>query len=541
MVGFDTMKFRVFAVLALILLSFFSFKLGNRPLATPDEGRYVEIPREMVVSGDWLTPRLNGVKYFEKPPLFYWCEAVAIKIFGAQQEWAMRLIVVLFAAIGCLATYLVGQRYYGERVGFLSAIILSTSILYFCLSRLIILDMAVSVLVTLGFYSFYTALQHPTTSKYRRIWYYAFYACCALGVLTKGIMTLAILGPAIVLWAISTKHWQNLWPAYLPTGILLFLTIAAPWHILVSLKNPEFAHKYFIVEHFLRYTSTVHLRYQPAWFFIPILLVGFLPWTSLLPQSICNAYKDNSNTLNRFLLIWSGWVLLFFSLSNSKLIPYILPAFPPLSLLIANYVVHMKEVKKQAIGFSSLCLILAMVGIFSEYFFPELTAEKAALKPYIYTLCVVFLGCGGLAYFSARHLLSIMTVAGVSTAIVLCLASPFMQRPSLKPLIDIINTYRYPEDKVISLMSYYQDLPVYTNQIVTVVEARGELEFGTTVEDTSKWMISEKEFLKLWKQKKQGKLWVIGRQSEIEAFTKRHAGFKYKTISHDSGNLLITR
>ena len=90
-------------------------------------------------------------------------------------------------------------------------------------------------------------------------------------------------------------------------------------------------------------------------------------------------------------------------------------------------------------------------------------------------------------------------------------------------------------------MSYYQDLPVYTNQIVTVVEARGELEFGTTVEDTSKWMISEKEFLKLWKQKKQGKLWVIGRQSEIEAFTKRHAGFKYKTISHDSGNLLITR
>jgi len=243
-----------------LLAIWFSLFLGNRPYATPDEGRYVEIPREMVVTGDYVTPRLNGVKYFEKPPLFYWIQAANIKIFGLH-EWAMRLSCLLFGLVGCVATYLFGRRFYGPHVGLAACIILATSPLYYALSRLIILDMAVTTLLTLSLFSFLMTVYTPPAFQ-RRLWAWAFYGFSSLAVLTKGLMALAISGPVILIWALSTGRWKDLWPAYIPSGALIFFAITAPWHILASIENPEFAHKYFIVEHFLRYTTSLHLRSQ---------------------------------------------------------------------------------------------------------------------------------------------------------------------------------------------------------------------------------------------------------------------------------------
>ncbi len=147
------LEMRDLITLTVLICLLFTFMLGNRPLSVPDEGRYVEIPREMVASGNYLTPRLNGVKYFEKPVLFYWLEAFSIKLFGLN-EFTLRLWPALFALFGCLAVAVAGARLFGRRTGLLSAVVLATSLLYYGLSRAIILDMPVSILLTLALLSF---------------------------------------------------------------------------------------------------------------------------------------------------------------------------------------------------------------------------------------------------------------------------------------------------------------------------------------------------------------------------------------------------
>jgi len=521
-------------LLSCLLIFLFTFQLDNRPFATPDEGRYVEIPREMVASGNYLTPRLNGVKYFEKPPLFYWLQAGAIKAFGLE-EGPMRLWVVFFGLMGCLATYAFAKAHFGRPVALLSSFILGTSVLYFCLGRLIILDMPVSVLVTLILYSFYQGFQAEAGPS-RRFWFYCFSSCCALGVLTKGIMALAIPGPVIVLWLTLTGQWGKVLPLYLPTSLILFSLIAVPWHVLVSLQNPEFAYKYFIVEHFLRYTTDVHLRYQPIWFFIPILIVGFLPWTAFLPKAIRAAWTERSNPLNSYLLLWAGWVFVFFSISNSKLIPYILPLFPPMAILVGKY---LTEVRKGFHGYSLFSIFLCAAGFVIVSFFPELLAEKQNLLKYVYGLMGLFFTSACFIYFIPKHKIASVSVTAVAVLLTLIHAAPFMQRPSVKPLTEIIQAHRQPGDRIVSFMSYYQDLPVYTTGIVTVVEAKGELEFGTTVQDTTAWMIKEEQFLNLWSQNQ--KIWAVGRKTELERFQKRHPDFVCQIVAEDSGNILFTQ
>ena len=152
--------------LTLLFAPIYFLFLGNRPFATPDEARYVEIPREMLATGDWITPRLNGVKYFEKPPLLYWIEAFFQYVFGLK-EWAMRLPIVLFGLTGILSTYAFGQRVFNRQVALISAFILGSSCIYFVMSRLIILDMTVSLFVTLSLFCFYSAQQEATETKRR--------------------------------------------------------------------------------------------------------------------------------------------------------------------------------------------------------------------------------------------------------------------------------------------------------------------------------------------------------------------------------------
>lgn len=535
--------------LSCLLIFFFTFQLGNRPFATPDEGRYVEIPREMVATGDYLTPRLNGIKYFEKPPLFYWLQASNIKMFGIQ-EGPMRLWIAFFAFIGCLATYAFGKTNFDRTTGIFSAFVLASSVLYFSLSRLIILDMPVSILVTLILYSFYQGFEAESGTK-RRLWFYCFSISCALGVLTKGIMALAIPGPIIVIWLTVIGEWKRVLPVYLPTSLLLFLLIAAPWHILVSLKNPEFAYKYFIVEHFMRYTTDVHLRYKPIWFFIPILIAGFLPWTAFIPASIMDAWKNRASSLNSYLLIWAGWVFAFFSISNSKLIPYILPMFPAMALLIGKSLrdIWLDRGKGKLYIYNSFfCITLCLLGCGIINYFPQLLEEKIELLYYIHILMAIFLINGVLTFIfaqifklhsSQRVLISMLCISSIAILFTLINAAPYIQRPSIKPLAEIIQAQKQLGDKVVSFMAYYQDLPVYTRQTVTVVEAKGELEFGTTVEDTSSWMIKEEQFLKLWHEKQ--RVWGIGRKAELDRFQNLYPNFKYKIIANDSGNILFTQ
>ena len=269
------MRLRDIILLTVLTSLFFGLFLGSRPLSVPDEGRYAEIPREMAVTGDWVTPRLNGVKYFEKPPLVYWFTALSIKLFGLS-EWSVRLAPALFSLLGCLSVYAAGTIFYGRRAGILSAIVLATSVLYYALSRTLILDMPVTALLSLSLCSFLIGLREPDGWK-RRALLYVFYAGCGLTMLTKGLIGIVIPGMIIFVWMLVMNQWSILRSLYLPSGIALFLLVAAPWHILVQRANPEFFQFYFIHEHFERYLTKVHARYKPFWYFIPVLAGGSSP------------------------------------------------------------------------------------------------------------------------------------------------------------------------------------------------------------------------------------------------------------------------
>jgi 4-amino-4-deoxy-L-arabinose transferase-like glycosyltransferase len=510
-------------LLAAVLFStLFGILLGNRPLAVPDEGRYVEIPREMVATGDYVTPRLNGVKYFEKPVLFYWLESLSIRLFGLR-EFTLRLWPALFAVIGCLAVYAGGRRLYNRRTGLIAAAVLSTSMLYYALSRAIILDMPVTALLTLALLSFLVGSREPA-GWLRRLLLYGFYVFAALAVLTKGLI--GILIPVLVIgsWILLLGQRRMLRDLYLPTGLALFLAVAAPWHILVDRANPEFFNFYFIHEHFLRYLTKIHSRYQPAWFFIPVLLVGLFPWTAFLVQAVrfnlpksWRGRHEHGDAL--FLLLWAGLVFLFFSASSSKLVPYILPVLPPLALLIGRYLASAwtsREAPEFHAGIAavSLAMLLFAAALIALPFFVPMP-QVLALGNYP-ALVAALLGVVAVSTWlldrtrGIRWSLPALAVGMAVLLIALNATAGRVQDRSVKPLAEVLKQRLKPGDEVASYLTYYQDLPVYLERRITVVDWSGELEFGMSVEDTSGWMIRSAEFWKRWQ-----------RPARIYVFTKR--------------------
>jgi 4-amino-4-deoxy-L-arabinose transferase-like glycosyltransferase len=327
----------LFALVAAFALLWFC-NLGYRHLIKPDEGRYAEIPREMVASGDWLTPRLNGYKYFEKPPLQYWATAVSFAAFGTN-EWTARLWTGLTGFLGVLLVYWAGKRLFAPPAGLLGAAVAGSSLLYAIVGHILTLDMSLTFFMSASMFAFALAQQGPGDAARRR-WMLLAWASAALAVLTKGLVGLVLPAGAVAAYVLLHRDWKLLSRLELVRGGLLFLALAAPWFVMVSLANPEFPHFFFVREHVERFLTKEHGRYQPAWYFLPILLVGILPWIVSLFPALRGAWARTAPAgfqTRRFLLLWCAVVFVFFSASDSKLPAYILPLFPALSLLIGEH------------------------------------------------------------------------------------------------------------------------------------------------------------------------------------------------------------
>lgn len=432
-----------FLFLSLIIGTLFFIFLGSRPLFVPDEGRYAEIAREMVVSGNYLTPYLNGIEYFEKPILFYWLGAVFIKAFGVNL-WAVRSINALLGLLGCLLTYFATRKLYGRAAGLWAAIILATSPLYFVMAHTVSLDLPVTVFLSMTLTSFLLAIREPLGLK-RRGYLYLSAITAALAVLTKGLIGIVFPGLIIASWIMLLNEWRVLKRIYLVSAFLLFLIVAAPWHYLVGKAHPEFYYFYFVEQHFLRYTQSDVGHYQPIWFFIPWLIVGFFPWIIFIINTIKSSLPitwklRHSAQSELFFLLWVGIIFTFFSFSKSKLIPYILPMFPPLAILTGRYV--------------------------------ALLCERTGFKKILIMLCA-------LTYLSLIGLI---------------LAAPHFDTRTILPLARIIKSESKPHDEVICYNQYYQDLPFYIERRVSIVNWHNELSFGMQHQDTSTWMINTTQF-----------------------------------------------
>jgi len=541
----------------LLALSFgviFFIGLGDAALVNPDEGRYAEIPREMVASGDYVTPRLDGVLYFEKPPLLYWMVAGMLRLFGPQ-EIAMRAPAAFFALAGVLVVYGVGRWLYGRVAGLAAALVLGSSLLYFALGRILLIDMVVSVLMCAALFCFLLGVREPAGIR-RRWFFYGLYASAALATLAKGLIGFLVPGAVMFSWLLVFNQWRRLRPFYLPTGLLLFLAIAVPWHVLAAQRNPGWAHFYFVREHWERFTTTEHGRTAPWWFFVPVVLLGLFPWTGCLWGALRSALaggwsKRSQNADAWFLVTWAAFVFLFFSKSQSKLIPYILPVFPPLALLIGRWLGRVWEEGAAAplrLAARIFGVMAAALGaaIAISLLRPDIIGDRAqlqALRPSGLVAAMALL-CGGavVPWFCAGERLRSMLIAVAASVgslyLVLADAQENIARPGTKELASYVRNHAQPDDRVFHYYEFFHDFTFYAQQVVGTVAYASELELSIDpAARASGRFISEAEFRAQWSQPR--RIWVVARKKDVRAlFTD--PGFRYHLLGETRGHYLFS-
>ena len=329
-----------YGLVALTLLTFFLL-LGNRPLNEPDEGRYTEIAREMIETGDWIVPHFWYLPHLDKPPMTYWLVGASMEVFG-QNEWAARLPVALAGISGVWATFLLGCAMGGRRVGIWSALILQSSFLYWALARMLTTDIFLTQFTAWTIYFFWRSWIAAEKSKAKFFaWHLAAWVFIALGFLTKGPVALAI--PVICMAALLVFRRRNLPKiifAGLFAGFVLFFILAAPWFLFIFQQVLGSAHYMILGQaagHLLG--TTIKNRAGSHFYFFGILALGLLPWTLLLGWLWRRAFWRNlapqSKTGWLLLNVWAIFTFTLFSFSHAKLPPYILPIFPALAIMLA--------------------------------------------------------------------------------------------------------------------------------------------------------------------------------------------------------------
>lgn len=519
--------------------------LGVRPLFVPDEGRYAEIAREMVASHDYITPYLNGIKYFEKPVLFYWLGAAAIKL-GGLNLWSVRSVNAILGLLGCLLTYFTGRRLYDRATGLFSALILGSSGLYFFMAHTVSLDLPVTVFLSITFYAFLLNIKNPS-----RLYMWTAAASAALAVLTKGLIGLVFPALVIGAWLTVMNEWRLLKRLYLPSSIFIFLLIATPWHWLVNHRNPEFFYFYFIEQHFLRYTTKEVGHYQPAWFFIPCVILGFFPWITFLPQAIAkqlpSAWKERHQyATSIFLVLWATLIFLFFSFSKSKLIPYILPIFPALALLTGRYLAqrwNQTATRGLKISYYVLALLSTAIAIAIFFSIDQINNTNPANTKFYLYIAISILSIGNISACAliARHTRKALIITMVTAWLFLLsmLATmPSLDTRTILPLATYVKPLLNSQTEVITYNQYYQDLPFYLEQRVSILNWKNEMTYGMAHQNTQEWMLNDETFWKRWNSNKQIYLFIS--LSELTEWKKRYPTEKIYLVKQTTTTALAT-
>ena len=504
--------------LALLLAAVWLGTLDLRKLVRPDEGRYSEIPREMVATGDWITPRLNAIKYFEKPPLQYWATATAYTLFG-EHHWTARLWPALSGLLCVLLVYFAGRRLFGEVVGFYAALILAASPGFIIVAQINTLDMGLTLFMTGTLLSLLVALNEPAPNK--SPWMIAAWACAALAMLSKGLIGIVLPGMVFVAYMILQRDWRLLTRLRWGWGLPVFFAIAVPWFVLVQKANPEFFDFFFIHEHFNRFSSNAHRRTGGWWYFIPILVLSMLPWIAQLPRALRDGWRARSGSGSgsgsdsgsgtfhpqRFLVLWSVLIFLFFSVSGSKLPSYIVPIFPALALLFAH---TLASVSLRFLQWNALALAASAVVLIG--YAPFVTAwgnEKVSVELYaLYTPWLLAAGIAGLvgflaaAWASGRGLRN-TAVMGISLGALALTQLAALGHNVLAPassahdIAQQIKPHLEPGLPLYSVHNYEQTLPFYIKRPMTLVQYADELAFGLK-QEPALWLPDIPRFVTAW-------------------------------------------
>lgn len=507
----------VWTLLILFLLVWF-YMLGARTLVPTDEGRYAEMAREMVFTHDWVTTRLNGIKYFEKPPLQTWMNAITFELFGLG-EWQARLWTGLCGLFGIALVAYTGRRVFNERVGFYAPLVLASSFFWAGMGHINTLDMGLAGMMTLSVCALLLAQRTQATRSEQRNWMLLCWAGMALAVLSKGLIGIVLPGAVLVLYTVFSRDWAIWKRLHLVKGLLLFFAITTPWFVLVSLKNPEFPQFFFIHEHFQRFTTKIHSRTGPWYYFIPILLLGIVPWLGVFLQSLWGGLSEDRSGAGNFtslsdgrfqprkmLLIWSVFIFVFFSISSSKLPSYILPIFPTLALLIACYLERASF--KAIVWAASLVALPCAIAMAFIPRVPALAKDAYSLPlvtahvPWIYAATIIaFVGAVlAIRFARTQRDLAVTLLAGAAFVAGQALMLGHDPQGRYSAGIDYVPALQAeltPETPMYLVGRYEQALPFYLRRTMTLVRHADEMEFGLK-QEPQLWIPTIDAFVVKW-------------------------------------------
>lgn len=534
-------------LLAFFVVVIWFGSLDYRRLFDPDEGRYAEIPREMVASGDWLTPRLNDLKYFEKPPLQYWATAAAYVAFG-EHHWTARLWPALTGFLGIFFTIFAVGRLFNPTTGWIAGMVLASSFLWNAIGHINTLDMGVSAFLAAAIFALCIAQRDGATPQESRRWQDGAWVFLALATLSKGLIGIVLPAATVVLYALWQRDFNVILRIRPLRGLGILLLITAPWFVAVSLANPEFAWFFFVHEHLQRFLTKVHHRYEPMWYFIPVLLAGMLPWlASLLPGLKAGLAKTPGQRFQpqRFLLVWSVCVFVFFSLSDSKLASYILPIFPALAALIAWRLgaVAASRVRLDAL----LAVSIGLLGLSAIHLVVRRASSLAMLagyqsyQPWLYAAAGLLVLGGLMALLLAqRHrLLAIAALAMMGFCSGQAILLGHDAFGDVKSAHDIALAVRGKVPAGVPFFSvdtYHQSFQFYLGRTTTMVSYADELGFGVS-QEPQKFIPDMASFVKVWQQMPEA--WAM--MSPVTWGQLKAQGLPMVEVARDSRRVIVRK
>jgi 4-amino-4-deoxy-L-arabinose transferase-like glycosyltransferase len=541
--------------------------LSVMPLMEPDEARYSDIPSLMNRTGDYITPHLNHVVYLEKPPLCYWATALIFKIFG-ENEFSSRLFVALCAWGSIFLVYRIGTFFHDPKTGLYSAGVLSTFLYSSFLGRINILDTPLAFFVCLATWAGY---RYFAEDYQRKGWLYLLYISSALAFLTKGLTGIVFPFAITILWLFVSKRWRDVLQLFSPVGIIIFLLISCPWIILVQKANKDFLWFFFVREHFLRYTTTLHDREQTILFYVPIVIIGTLPWSAFLLKALREGVEKRIPLFKaaekQFLLIWILFIFIFFSFSSSKMIPYIAPIFLPIALF-GGHLFRSYEDRNIHLGkgggtrfLYDLPIILQSLSFIAILILPPFTKKLKLGKelgidwanirfengwwlivlPILFQVMMMFLPAlvkrkWRRGWFFTVTLLSALFLGSLVFPVAHFL-TPFK---SAYPVSQAIHALLPPNQELFQFGTSLYGIDFYNKIRTPLMHAGGELKFGLNKlppEERSRYHLSSEEFFKRCQEN--GVMYCVTRYKKNLEALKR--GVSTVEILWDNGEFYLLR
>jgi len=487
--------------------------LNYRHLIPSDEGRYAEMAREMLVTGDWVTPRYNGYKYFEKPPLQVWATAATFQAFGIG-DWQARLWTALTGFLTILAIGFTGARIYNPRAGWIAALVLASSPMWVISGHFNSLDMGLSAFLVAALCSLLLAqTSHNKTSS--RNWMWACWVFMALATLSKGLIGAAIPAMVFIAYSISAWDWKIWTRLRLFSGIVIYLLITAPWFVLIAQRNPEFLEFFFIHEHLQRFTQDTHSRTGPIYYFAPLLIIGALPWVLQIPGSIAQAWQERRREFSSgwLLVCWFAIIFTFFSVSHSKLPGYIIPIFPALALLTGSRLDRLLgHTNSMALPWKLQTLGFALLGCVGFFFLSEIGKqarpdEIEAYAQYVNWVIAALIALAGFSLYAAfqSNRNGLQSIASFASGFFLCAIIAGTGHETLGRAVSGIDLAHRVKTNIPTNVNFYSvrlldhTMPFYLGRTMIMVEDPDELQFGVN-QQPDLWLPTLDAFITRWRE-----------------------------------------